>query len=221
MSRGLFISLEGPDGSGKSTQVAFLQRFFNEQRIDAVFTREPGGTRIGEKIRDIILDKEYSEMDGVTEALLYAASRAQHVEEVIKPALEAGKVVVCDRFVDSSIAYQGYGRQLGDQVRIINEYAVAGCMPDITILMELDPGIGKGRIKAESQDRLEREKLEFHNRVYRGYRQLAEADPERFVEIDASRTKTEIRDDIIERVRIKLAERELIAGVGERGKACH
>ena len=111
-------------------------------------------------------------MDSMTEALLYAASRAQHVAEKIVPALERGEIVICDRFIDSSIAYQGYGRNLGDCVRIINEYAVRGYMPDVTFLMKMDPGIGKSRIKEEDADRLEREKLEFHQKVYAGYEEI-------------------------------------------------
>lgn len=137
-------------------------------------------------------------MSDMTEALLYAASRAQHVEELIRPSLKEGKVVICDRFIDSSIAYQGYGRNMGSCVREINEYAVAGCMPDVTFLMELSPEEGKSRIARgrEAEDRLEQEKLEFHNRVFEGYKEIAEFYPERFVKIDASKTKEEIRDKI-------------------------
>ena len=116
--RGLFITIEGPDGSGKSTQIENIKKFFENKNIDIVFTREPGGTPIGESIREIILDNRFNEMDPMTEAMLYAASRAQHVAEIIGPALDAGKVVVCDRFVDSSLAYQGYGRNLGEAVAI-------------------------------------------------------------------------------------------------------
>ena len=196
MYKGLFITIEGPDGSGKSTQIQFMKEFFQERNLPCLFTREPGGTAIGEKLRDIILDKKNSEMCDMTEALLYAASRAQHVEELIKPALENGQVVVCDRFIDSSIAYQGYGRNLGDSVRIINEFAVNECMPDITFLMELDPGIGKSRIDRSAQDRLELEKIEFHQKVYEGYKEIARHYGERFVEVDAAREKEQIRDDI-------------------------
>lgn len=197
MSKGLFITFEGPDGSGKSTQIQYIKEYFEAKQIPCLFTREPGGTMIGEKLRSIILDKENAEMSDMTEALLYAASRAQHVEELIKPALEEGKIVVCDRFIDSSIAYQGYGRKLGDVVRTINEYAVCGCMPDVTFLMELDPGIGKSRICEDVQDRLELEKIEFHNRVYDGYKEVADHYEERFVCINAAREKEEIRADII------------------------
>lgn len=196
MRKGLFISLEGPDGSGKSTQIEYLRNFFRNNNIDAVFTREPGGTAIGEKLRAIILDKNNAEMSDMTEALLYAASRAQHVNELIKPALEQGKVIVCDRFIDSSIAYQGYGRNLGDGVRIMNELAIEGCMPDLTFFLDLDPEIGKSRIRAEEEDRLEREALAFHKSVYNGYKELAERYKDRFITIDASKTKEEMRDSV-------------------------
>ena len=197
MARGLFITMDGPDGSGKSTQIQYLKAYFEANNIPCLFTREPGGTMIGEKLRNIILDKENAEMCDMAEALLYAASRAQHVEELIKPALTEGKVVVCDRFIDSSIAYQGYGRFLGDAVRVINEYAVSGCMPDVTFLMELDPSIGKSRIREDVQDRLELEKIEFHNRVFEGYQEIAKLYADRFVCVNAARDKEEIRDEII------------------------
>ncbi len=196
MRNGLFITLEGPDGSGKTTQIAYLKEYFEQRGIETVFTREPGGTPIGEKLRDIILDRENGEMCDMTEALLYAASRSQHVQQRILPALGEGKVVICDRFIDSSIAYQGYGRKLGDPVRVINELAVGGCMPDVTFLMELSPEVGKARISEDSQDRLEQEKLEFHDRVFQGYEALADLYSERFVRIDASRDKEAIRRDI-------------------------
>lgn len=201
MKKGLFISIEGPDGSGKSTQIRKLKEFLEEQGKEAILTREPGGTEISEKIRAIILDKNNIEMDDMTEALLYAASRAQHVAQVIKPALSEGKTVICDRFVDSSIAYQGYGRHLGDCVRIINEFAVAGCMPDITFFLKIDPSIGKNRIKEEMQDRLELEKITFHNEVFQGYLALEEKYKERIIGIDASRSIQEISDDIIEHMK--------------------
>lgn len=196
MKQGIFITLEGPDGSGKSTQIQYIKEYFEENGMPCVFTREPGGTAIGEKLRAIILDRDNSEMSSMTEALLYAASRAQHVEELIKPALAEGKAVVCDRFIDSSIAYQGYGRGLGEPVRIINELAVDGCLPDVTFLMVLSPEEGKSRIGGRSQDRLEQEKLEFHNRVYEGYRKLAQDYPQRFVEINASGDRESVRREI-------------------------
>ena len=199
MKNGLFISIEGPDGSGKSTQIEVLRKYFEKQGIDVLLTREPGGTPISEKIREIILDKNNMEMDDMTEALLYAASRAQHVAEVIKPALAAGKIVICDRFIDSSIAYQGYGRELGDCVRVINEYAVRGCMPDMTFLMKIDPKVGKERISESEQDRLEQEKLDFHRRVFDGYIEMEERF-DRIIGIDAERSIDEISADIISHI---------------------
>lgn len=205
MKKGLFISIEGPDGSGKSTQISLLRKYFEERGTDVVLTREPGGTPISEKIREIILDKNNKEMDAMTEALLYASSRAQHVAEVIKPALEAGKIVICDRFIDSSIAYQGYGRGLGDCVRVINEYAVRGCMPDVTFLLEMDPKIGKERISADDQDRLEQEKLEFHKKVFDGYMEI-EKKFDRIIGIDAARSIEEISADIIKHIEAVMAQ---------------
>ena len=196
MDRGLFITFEGPDGSGKTTQIERLKSFILEKGYDAILTREPGGTAISEKIREIILDKNNMEMDYMTEALLYAASRAQHVAQVIKPALEAGRTVICDRFMDSSIVYQGYGRKLGDCVRIINEYAVRGWFPDITFLLKVDPEIGKGRIKADEQDRLELEKLDYHRAVFKAYEELEKHYPSRIIGIDASRSIDEISEEI-------------------------
>ena len=199
MYKGLFISVEGPDGSGKSTQIDLLKKYIEDRGRTVVFTREPGGTPIGEKIRTIILDPENTEMDYLTEAMLYAASRAQHVHEVIRPALKRGDVVICDRFVDSSIAYQGFGRELGQVVAIINSFAISECVPDVTLLFKLDPTVGISRIKRE-QDRLEMEDLEFHKRVYEGYLEVEKANPERVVGIDAGRDIDEIHKEIIEKI---------------------
>jgi dTMP kinase len=196
MDRGLFITFEGPDGSGKTTQIDRLRTFIQNKGYDAILTREPGGTVISEKIREIVLDRNNMEMDYMTEALLYAASRAQHVAQVIKPALEAGRAVICDRFMDSSIVYQGYGRKLGDCVRIINEYAVRGCFPDITFLLKVDPEIGKLRIKADDQDRLELEKLDYHRVVFQAYEELEKRYPERIIGINAARSIDEISIEI-------------------------
>ncbi|MBO4725833.1 MAG: dTMP kinase [Firmicutes bacterium] len=199
MYKGLFISVEGPDGSGKSTQIDLLKKYIEDRGRTVVFTREPGGTPIGEKIRTIILDPENTEMDYLTEAMLYAASRAQHVHEVIRPALKRGDVVICDRFVDSSIAYQGFGRELGQVVAIINSFAISECVPDVTLLFKLDPTVGISRIKRE-QDRLEMEDLEFHKRVYEGYLEVEKANPERVVGIDAGRDIEEIHKEIIDKI---------------------
>ena len=157
MSNGYFISFEGVDGSGKSTQISKLNEYLEAGGYEVVLSREPGGTDIGEQIRSVILDPNNQGMTAVTEALLYAASRAQHVHDVIAPAVEAGKVVICDRFVDSSIAYQQYGRKLGECVRIINGYAIDGCMPDLTFLLKVKPDVGGTRIGSREKDRIELE----------------------------------------------------------------
>ena len=197
MTRGLFISIEGPDGSGKSTQIKKIKEYLNAKGYETVLTREPGGTVISEKIREVILDKSHTEMASMTEALLYAASRAQHVAEVIKPSLEDGKIVICDRFVDSSIAYQGCGRNLGEAVEIINRFAVDGCMPDITFLFMLPPSEGKKRKKEDEQDRIEKETLDFHNRVYQSYLNLEKRFPHRIQRNDATKTIEEVSAQII------------------------
>ena len=200
MKQGLFITMEGPDGSGKSTQIEAIRRFFENKGETVLITREPGGTQISEKIRNLLLDRENSEMNSMAEALLYAAARAQLVAQVIKPAIENGTHVICDRFVDSSIAYQGYGRGLGDSVAVINAYAVNSCMPDVTFLMKLNPEIGKSRIKTSEQDRIEMEKLDFHNRVFAGYEALEQEFPDRIVGIDATRNIDEISEAIISHI---------------------
>lgn len=196
MDKGLFITFEGPDGSGKTTQIKRLKTWLQEKGCDAILTREPGGTPIGETIREIILDKNNQAMDDMTEALLYASSRAQHVAQVIRPSLMAGKTVICDRFMDSSIVYQGYGRKLGDCVRIMNEIAVRGLKPDVTFFLKLPPRLGKERILKEEQDRLERESINFHNEVYLGYEELEREEPERFIPIDATGTIDEVAEEI-------------------------
>jgi dTMP kinase len=206
MRSGIFITFEGPDGSGKTTQIQRLSDYLQEQGQDIFVTREPGGTDIGEKIREIVLDPIHKEMDKVTEALLYAASRAQHVAEVIKPTLEAGKTVICDRFMDSSIAYQGYGRSIGEPVRIINEIAVSGLIPDLTFLLLVDPDEGKRRISSGTLDRLELEKIEYHREVYKGYLELAKQHPNRILLIEGNRGIEEISSEITHSVERFLQE---------------
>ena len=199
MSRGLFITLEGGDGAGKSTQMNNIEKYFTERGFNCVHTREPGGTSIGEKLRDIVLDKVNEEMKDVTEMMLYAASRAQHVREFIRPALERGDIVICDRFVDSSLAYQKYGRELGEIVSIVNNIAIDGLLPDITFWMDINPEAGRERIgmREDSElDRLEREKMDFHFRVYDGYRKLCDENPERIKRIDATRSIEEMKNEI-------------------------
>ena len=198
MSNGYFISFEGVDGSGKSTQISKLKEYLEAGGYEVVLSREPGGTDIGEQLRSVILDPNNQGMTAVTEALLYAASRAQHVHDVIAPAVEAGKVVICDRFVDSSIAYQQYGRKLGECVRIINGYAIDGCMPDLTFLLKVKPDVGGTRIGSREKDRIELEDKSFHEAVYQGYESLQEEFSERIVGIDAARSVDEIFAEIKE-----------------------
>ncbi len=187
--QGIFISMEGPDGSGKSTQISLLEKHLRDMGYeDIIITREPGGTRISEAVREVILNKEYKEMGYMTEALLYASARAQLVSEVIAPALECGKAVVSDRFVDSSVVYQGMARGLGvENIYNINSYAIQGIMPDITIHLDLpaEEGLGRARGRAEL-DRMELESVEFHKRVAQGYRDLAKLSPDRIKTIDAT-----------------------------------
>jgi len=197
MKKGLFISFEGADGCGKSTQIKLFAEYLKSIGEDVVLTREPGGTVISEKIRTLILDPEFKEECDVCEMLLFAASRAQHVAELIKPSVEMGKVVLCDRFVDSSIAYQAYGRGLGEQVEIVNGFAVQGCMPDITFFLDISAEEGRKRNQNTGKDdRMEEEAITFHNKVYEGYRKLAKKYSDRYVVIDASRSIDEVFEQI-------------------------
>lgn len=181
MKKSFFVSFEGGDGSGKTTQIGHLQEYLINKGIDAVILREPGGVKISEKIREIVLDKQNSEMDMVTEMLLYAAARAQLVSEVIRPCLERGTSIICDRFVDSSYIYQGYARGLGiDVVKTVNDIATGGIMPDLTFFMDIDPEVAlRRRLNAGQPDRLEMENISFHRRVYEGYVHLSSLFPER------------------------------------------
>lgn len=207
MKKGLFISIEGLDGAGKSTQMQFIKEFLEKRSFQVLLTREPGGTNIGEKIREILLDPQHQEMADMTEALLYAASRAQHVEEFILPALKEGKVVLCDRFVDSSIAYQGGARGLGQQaVKDINSFATRGLQPNLTIFFDISPEISLGRIHPEKVDRLEQEKVEFHKGVYDTYLSLAKENPNRIKIVKADRGISEISQDI-ENILVELIEK--------------
>lgn len=200
--KGIFITFEGPDGSGKTTQINMLREYLVEMGYDVVLTREPGGTFISEKIRNLILDPENKGMSPVCEALLYAASRAQHVHEVIIPSLDLGKVVICDRFVDSSIVYQGYARELGEtMVETINGYAVQGRMPDVTFLITLPPEIGIQRKNSGGKlDRLEMENILFHKKVYEGYNRIKEK-YNRIVDIDGTQGIDEIQKIIRNRIK--------------------
>ncbi|MGM0420578.1 MAG: dTMP kinase [Bacillota bacterium] len=197
---GFFITLEGIEGSGKTTQQKNISSYLTAQGEKVLLTREPGATRLGEQIRNILLDPDWVEMTSRAEILLYAADRAQHIEEVVRPALAEDKIVISDRYYDSNIAYQGYGRGLDvEMVEQINNWAVSYLTPDLTILFDLPVEVGLSRVYARSSDkkgdRLEREKLSFHKRVRRGYLQLAES-LDRFVIVDADRPSNQIKAEL-------------------------
>lgn len=206
--QGKFISIEGPDGAGKSSVVEKLAHYIETHTAQSVVTtREPGGIRIAEKIRDVILDVEHTEMDAKTEALLYAAARRQHLVEKILPAIQLGKYVVCDRFVDSSLAYQGVGRGLNiEEVWSINQFAIESCLPDVTLLIDVPAEIGIARIhQARGQrqfDRLDQEDLTFHQQVRQAFLNLAKDDP-RFVIIDGTKSIDEVVSSCIEALKLK------------------
>lgn len=199
---GIFITMEGPDGSGKTTQIDLLKKYLEHRGYDIVIAREPGGTTIGEAIREIILNPDYKEMGHMTELLLYASARAQLVNQVIKPALAERKAVICDRFVESSAVYQGIGRGLGvDTVYEVNNFALGDVKPKLTIFMDLDAEDGIKRKKKQAElDRMEQEDLSFHKRVVEGYRQLAKLYPERIVPINATLPIDEIHSMIVQEV---------------------
>ena len=188
MRRGIFITMEGPDGSGKSTQIALLKEYLEKEGYDVIITREPGGTKISENIREVILNPDYKEMSSVTEMLLYASARAQLIAEVIGPAIDSGKAVISDRFVDSSLVYQGIARGLGvEKVYEINKAAIGDYMPDVTFMLDLPAETGIARKKDQKElDRMEQESLDFHRSVAEGYREMARRFPERIKTIDAT-----------------------------------
>jgi dTMP kinase len=199
MKRGFFIVLEGGEGAGKSTETELLARQLRATRYQVVVTREPGGTRIGEQIRSITHNPENVDLDPLTEAYLMASSRAQHVRETILPALHEGKVVICDRFVDSSIAYQGFGRKLGDQlIAALNELAINGAKPDLVLLLDVPPGIGLARVSKQGKmkDRLDLQDKDFYERVHKAYLILAKRNPKRYVIFDGSKSVEEVASKI-------------------------
>jgi dTMP kinase len=204
---GLFITLEGTDGAGKTTQINLLKDYLCDRGYNVVCVREPGSTKIGEKIRDIIIDKDNGEMCAMTEAMLYAAARAQLVSEVIQPALKAGDVVIADRFLDSSLVYQGYARGMGERrIRSLNRYAIDDLEPDITFFLRLKPEDGLKRKKAQAElDRIEMESFNFHRRVYDGYVGLARRNKDRIKIMDALKAPEEIHKQIVGEIK-KLLE---------------
>jgi dTMP kinase len=185
-----FITLEGVEGSGKSTLINYIKDFLESRGRSVVITREPGGIDIAEQIRSVILDKKNTQMEGRTEALLYAAARRQHLVEKVIPSLSDGKVVVCDRFIDSSLAYQGYARGLGiNEVFSVNEFAIGDFMPDLTLYLDLDPQVGLNRIaknKGREINRLDLEEIDFHIKVREGYEEVLKKYPKRIVRVDAN-----------------------------------
>lgn len=204
MTEGYFITLEGPDGSGKSTQARLLAEYLQKSGREIILTREPGGTPLAEEIRKLILTPTAETLEPMTEILLYTASRAQHVARIIKPALAAGKVVICERFIDSSLAYQGYG--LGwslDLIKTINRLAIGDCRPDLTFLLDNDPRLGLERVTQRSQkdrsgvDRIEARGVLFQQRVREGFLELAKAEPRIILIKTAGRTITAVHQEII------------------------
>jgi len=185
--RGVLITFEGVEGSGKSTQAERLAKHLAALGVPCLVSREPGGTEIGEAIRSILLDPKNQKMNGLTELYLYLASRSQHVREKVMPALEAGKVVILDRFGDSSLAYQGAGRELGEKpVARLNKLATADLRPNLTVLVDVPVNVGQGRKASGVLDRLERERVEFHERVRQGYLRVARRAPGRFKIVDGT-----------------------------------
>ncbi|OIN65560.1 dTMP kinase [Exiguobacterium sp. KRL4] len=210
---GTFITVEGPDGAGKTTQLQLLAERLTAEGYDIVMTREPGGTRIGNEIRSLILNPAFSEMDEMTEILLYAASRAQHVNELIRPALAAGKIVLCDRFIDASIAYQGYGLGYSiEQVRTINHQATNGLEPDRTYLFDLTVTDSKQRMMERGAlDRIEQRDDLFRQRVYEGFMVLAEQDPERIQLVNANQSIEVLQNNLCQDLLTYLEKRERLS----------
>ncbi len=200
MRRGKFITFEGCDGCGKSTQLKMLSDYLTEQKIPHIFTREPGGGQISEQIRSILLSGKNMEMTDECEALLYAAARVQHLHDRVEPALAEGKLVICDRYVDSSLAYQAFARGLGvDFVEKINAYALENYLPDLTVFIDLTPEAAFLRKKgADENDRMELAGMAFHQRVYAGYSLLAKENPRRIAPVNGEQTPDEIFRDVVE-----------------------
>jgi dTMP kinase len=201
---GIFITLEGPEGAGKTTQLKLLSKHLEDSGIEHVVTRDPGGTALGKPIRRILLSSE-SEVHPLTELLLYEADRAQNVSEIIVPNLRAGKVVFCDRYIDSTAAYQGFGRGIDEKlIDLLNGIATNGLMPDLTILFDIESSEGLSRLHPSGHDRLEREALEFHRRVREGYLEISKRNPERWRIIDAAAPMSSVQEDLRRLVQDKI-----------------
>ena len=210
--KGIFLSVEGLDGSGKTTQMEALRRLLYDFGFSVHLTREPGGCEISENIRNILLSQKENGMSAMTEALLFAAARSQHVHDVIKPSISKGKVVLCDRYVDSSIAYQGEGRELGvDVVTQINSYAINGCYPDVTIYLKIDHATSIARRKnATALDRIEQQSPDFFERIEKGFNQLTQKYADRYLLIDATKPVEEVEKEIATKLLERLCERGLL-----------
>lgn len=196
MEKGLFITLEGADGCGKTTQLNLLKEYLTSRGYEIVVTREPGGKGLGEKLREILLNYD-GEVSDRCEAFLYLADRAQNIDTIIKPAINSGKIVLCDRHTDSSVAYQGYGREQNiDNINMLNELAVNGVHPDLTIVFDIDTETSMARVGAE-KDRLESAGIEFHKRVRNGYLEIAKKNSQRIKVVDASQTIEDVQRDVI------------------------
>ncbi|CAH0311665.1 dTMP kinase [Peribacillus sp. NPDC101481] len=199
MKRGIFITMEGPEGAGKTTITQMLGKALQQEGYQVLLTREPGGVPISEQIREVILNKDNTAMDARTEALLYAAARRQHLVEVVIPELERGGIVLCDRFIDSSLAYQGHARGLDiEEVYNINKFAIGDMMPDATLFFDIDPEEGLRRIQSNGErevNRLDLEALDFHKKVCEGYQFIINRWKDRFIIVDAGRTIDEVLEE--------------------------
>lgn len=217
---GLFVTFEGPEGSGKTTQIRRLAAWLRDQGRAVLATREPGGTRIGDAVRAVLLDPAHTEMRPEAEILLFSAARAQLVGQLIRPQLTGGGVVICDRFADSTLAYQGYGRQLDlARLRQITAFATGGLTPDLTVCLDLPVLEGLRRKQGGDQaewNRMERERIDFHERVREGFLSLAAAEPARWLVLDATRPVEEVQDRIRERVMSCLSENDVLSFLPER-----
>lgn len=224
VNRGVFITLEGTEGTGKSTQAALLGEELSRLGKNVVLTREPGGTKLGEDLRAILLGHSHAGLSARAELFLYMADRAQHVDEVIAPALAEGKIVICDRFIDATVAYQGFGRGLArETIEFLNREATSGRMPDLTLLLEM-PDVEGGLARALKrnsedgtggrEDRFEREEMAFHRRVQEGYRKVAGDDPRRFAIFSAALSIKELRGRILERVLAALTQVDALRSGG-------
>jgi len=205
----MFITFEGPEGSGKTSQIVLLAEYLREQGYAVVQTREPGGTSIGNQVRTVLHDVDNGEMESVTELLLYSASRAQLVRELVQPALDAGKIILCDRFADSTIAYQGYGRGLDlQELHMLTHFATGGLKPHLTLLLDIDVerGLARRQEGGDEMNRLDLEAVSFHQKVRSGYHALVEADADRWIIVDADRSVDVIQEELRKKVALRVAE---------------